>query len=93
MNTKEVLKKLELYVPIVDRVHGAAHPEFHDVHRLFKDLKNELHHEEPNRNNFLALFEELRQVTDRYRVPTDVCESYEAVYDMLSKLDDFYTAS
>ena len=33
-------KRLEQYVPVVDRVHGDNHPEFHDVKKLFvKALK------------------------------------------------------
>ena len=32
------LKILEQYVPIVARVHGGTHPEFHDVHRLFDQI-------------------------------------------------------
>lgn len=35
-------------------------------------------------------FKQLREITDNYTVPGDVCESYEAVYNMLSELDDAY---
>ena len=35
---KRCLEKLELYVPVVDRVHGDSHPEFHDVRRLFEKV-------------------------------------------------------
>ena len=28
------METLKMYVPIVARVHGKEHPEFHDVHRL-----------------------------------------------------------
>jgi regulator of cell morphogenesis and NO signaling len=37
-------------------------------------------------------FEKLREITDNYRVPGDVCESYEAVYNMLDELDNAYHA-
>ena len=33
---KRCLEKLELYVPVVDRVHGDSHPEFNDERRQFK---------------------------------------------------------
>ena len=36
---KRNLERLEMFVPIVDRVHGEHHPEFHEVRRLF-DLIN-----------------------------------------------------
>jgi regulator of cell morphogenesis and NO signaling len=35
-------------------------------------------------------FEKLREITNNYTVPTDVCESYEAVYNMLAELDKAY---
>ena len=34
----------------------------------------------------------LREITDNYTVPGDVCESYEAVYNMLAELDKAYEA-
>ena len=33
-------------------------------------------------------FKQLREITDNYTVPSDVCETYEAVYNMLSELDE-----
>ena len=36
---KEInLKILEQYVPIVARVHGESHPEFHEVHKVFDKI-------------------------------------------------------
>jgi regulator of cell morphogenesis and NO signaling len=37
-------------------------------------------------------FSRLREITDNYKVPGDVCESYEAVYNMLAELDNAYHA-
>ena len=37
-------------------------------------------------------FAKLREVTDNYTVPGGVCESYEAVYNMLAELDKAYQA-
>ena len=86
------LKTLEQYVPVVDRVHGGNHPEFHEVRSVFNVLVKktldagtqvpELHEE----------FTKLRAITSDYAVPDDVCESYEAVYQMLEKLDNAYKA-
>ncbi len=39
---KEYLNILKQYVPIVDRVHGANHPEFHEVRRIFENLHIEM---------------------------------------------------
>jgi iron-sulfur cluster repair protein YtfE (RIC family) len=80
---KEYLGTLKTYVPIVDRVHGALHPEFHDVKRVFEDLSVKIE----AGMDVAPLFKELRVITDNYTVPTDVCESYEAVYMILKKLD------
>jgi len=85
------LKTLEQYVPIVARVHGPSHPEFYDVHRVFNEMKAKMDKaagiEKPELE---SVFEELRKITSDYTVPDDVCESYEAVYDMLAELDKAY---
>lgn len=83
------METLKMYVPIVARVHGKEHPEFHDVHKLFNELEKKMGAENPE---LAGEFEELRKVTDGYAVPGDVCESYEAVYNMLSELDSAYRA-
>ena len=81
------LETLKLYVPIVDRVHGKAHPEFNEVHRLFDEFM-----EKKDGGNLDEVFARLREVTSNYRVPEDTCESYEAVYMMLAELEDYYGA-
>ncbi len=87
---KSNLKKLELFVPVVARVHGVTHPEFHDVRKLFDEINvkiKEARLEKPDLDNE---FKQLRKITDNYTVPGDVCESYEAVYNMLAELDKAY---
>lgn len=89
-STKEHFKKLDLYVPVVDKVHGGTHPEFHDVRRLYEAINEKSDAagmEKPNLNNELTA---LREVTNNYSVPEDVCESYEAVYSMLAEIDAAY---
>lgn len=86
------LERLEQYVPVVARVHGGTHPEFHDVRKLFDELNAKIKKaglEKPELDNELK---KLREITDNYTVPDDVCESYEAVYTMLSELDEAYQA-
>lgn len=86
----ENIKKLDLYVPVVARVHGKEHPEFHEVKRIFDQMREKIEVEEREKIELKDEFEELRKITDDYRVPGDVCESYEAVYEMLSQLDESY---
>lgn len=84
---KEHLKTLRQFVPIVARVHGDHHPEFHDVHKVFNEMNRKMDEATPNLGEE---FKKLREITDNYKVPEDVCESYEAVYNMLEELDKAY---
>ena len=84
------LERLEQFVPIVARVHGGSHPEFHDVKRVFDEVNVKVKNRQNEKPNLDNEFKELRKITDNYTVPADVCESYEAVYDMLEELDKAY---
>lgn len=83
-------KTLEQYVPIVARVHGKSHPEFFKVQKTFNALAEKI--KKSKMPKLDQEFEKLREVTKGYTVPNDVCESYEAVYNMLSELDKAYYA-
>ncbi len=87
---KEHAKKLKLFVPVVDKVHGKQHPEFHDVRRVYDSLVEKIEASQAGELDLKAEFESLRKITDNYRVPEGTCESYEAVYEMLSELDRAY---
>ncbi|HHT43498.1 MAG TPA: iron-sulfur cluster repair di-iron protein, ric [Firmicutes bacterium] len=84
------LKTLDIYVPVVDRVHGEHHPEFHEVRRLYEAIKAKIIAAGSEKPELDSEFAQLRQVTGGYTVPGDVCESYEAVYNMLAELDEAY---
>ena len=84
------LGRLEQYVPIVAKVHGGSHPEFHDVRKLFDEINEKVRKAELEKPNLDNEFKQLRQITDNYTVPGDVCESYEAVYNMLEEIDKAY---
>lgn len=81
------LDRLAMFVPIVDKVHGKHHPEFHDVRRVFETMKDKIEKEDFILDNE---FKELKTITNNYEVPNDVCESYEAVYHMLENLNNAY---
>ncbi len=85
-------KKLKLFVPVVDRVHGANHPEFHDVRRLFDEINRKVKEAGAEKPDLDNEFKQLREITGNYTVPGDVCESYEAVYHMLAEVDEAYRA-
>ena len=83
---------MEQYVPIVARVHGKHHPEFHEVRQIFDTINTKVKEAGSERPELNVEFEKLCKVTDNYTVPSDVCESYEAVYKMLSEIDKAYHA-
>jgi iron-sulfur cluster repair protein YtfE (RIC family) len=84
------IKTLELYVPVVERVHGREHPEFYDVRKLFDKINEKIKNSKLETLELKDEFKELRKITDNYTIPIGTCESYEAVYNMLSELDKAY---
>ena len=86
------LPTLNQYVPVVARVHGGTHPEFHKVRELFDAIDGKISKSSANNPDLNEDFAKLREITDNYKIPDDVCESYEAVYNMLGELDNAYNA-
>ena len=84
------LERLEQYVPVVAKVHGGSHPEFHDVKKVFDEVSVKIKNAVSEKPDLEKEFKELREITNNYTVPNDVCESYEAVYNMLGELDKAY---
>lgn len=87
---KKNYDKLEQFVPIVARVHGKTHPEFYDVEKIFNEIKEKIKNGKREGLELDDEFKRLREITDNYTVPKDVCETYEAVYNMLAELDKTY---
>lgn len=87
---KNLLPRLEQYVPIVERVHGDHHPEFHEVRKLFDVINKKIKEAGSEKPELKVEFAKLREITENYTVPGDVCESYEAVYKMLAEVDEAY---
>ncbi|MDD2217191.1 MAG: iron-sulfur cluster repair di-iron protein, ric [Eubacteriales bacterium] len=85
-------KTLAQYVPIVARVHGGNHPEFHEVKKLFDSIAQKIKDAGENKPELSEEFAGLREITDNYKVPGDVCESYEAVYNILAEVDKAYNS-
>ena len=84
---------LEQYGLTVARIHGKILPECHDVHQLFNALREKTLTADTKTPDLNEEFIKLRAVSNNYTVPDDVCESYEAVYQMLAKVDQAYQAS
>lgn len=88
--TKNQFSTLKQYVPVVAKVHGNTHPEFHEVRKLFDAIKQKTEEAGSNKPELHEEFTKLREITGNYRVPDDVCESYEAVYSLLAEMDAAY---
>ena len=89
---KKTFQTLKQYVPIVARVHGDHHPEFHEVRKVADTIMEKTKEAGTNKPTLNEEFAKLRELTDNYTVPADVCESYEAVYRMLAEIDKAYHA-
>ncbi len=89
---KRNFEKLQLFVPIVARVHGENHPEFHDVHKLFDEISAKIKNAAPEKPDLDSELKQLREITNNFTVPDGVCESCEAVYNMLAEIDKAYQA-
>ncbi len=87
---QDTLPALIQYVPVVDRVHGDHHPEFHDVRGLFDSIHQKTKAAYPAKPDLIEEFAQLREVTNNYTIPNDVCETFEAVYEMLKRLNSSY---
>lgn len=81
---------LNQYIPIVTRVHGGHHPEMHQVQEHFIKMFEKVNEAGQDIPDIKEELEQLRLITDNYKIPGDVCESYEAVYRLLSEIDQAY---
>lgn len=89
---EKLIPTLDRFVPIVAKVHGKHHPEFHEVRKIYDAINEKTKAAGIEKVDLNDEFSKLREITDNYTVPGDVCESYEAVYNMLSELDEAYKA-
>lgn len=88
--TKQHFKTLQQYIPIVDKVHGNNHPEFHTVRLIFQQMLKKVESENTADLNIKEEIQALQQITNNYTIPTDVCESFAAVYKLLNEVDKAY---
>lgn len=85
-------EKLDLYTAAITRAHGKNHPEAFEVRDLFNAVKEKTEEAGSLQPDLEAEFTQLRVITDNYTIPGDVCETYAAVYNMLSETDQAYHA-
>lgn len=85
----ENAEKMELYTVTIPKVHGKSHPEAFKVREIYSDILSRTQLADSD-HNYDREFEELREITNDYTVPSDVCETYEAVYKNLEEADEIY---
>lgn len=74
------------------RGHGKNHLEAFELQKLFSILNEKIQTARPTNPNLGEECTQFRETTNNYAIPSDVCETYAAVYDMLSETDHAYQA-
>lgn len=71
--------------PVIERVHGAHHPELTRVRELTHRLS-----QTSDTAETAALLRELRAVTNNFAIPHDACEAFTATYTSLKAADEAF---
>ena len=89
---KSDFEKLDLYTTAITSAHGKNHPEAFEVRKLFEKINEKVKDAGKNKPDLDAEFVQLREITDNYTIPEDVCEAYAGTFEMLSEADMDYQA-
>ena len=81
---KENDEQLALYTKAITKAHGADHPEVFKVHEIYQQMEAKA---AKNDWNFEGKFQQLRELTNNYMIPSDACGAMTTVYQKLEKLD------
>jgi regulator of cell morphogenesis and NO signaling len=81
---------LDLYTTAITRAHGKNHPEAFKVRELFEVMNEKVEKAGTGKPNLDEEFTKLRNITNNYTIPENVCETYAGVYNMLSEADKSY---
>ena len=82
--------QLELFTTAITRAHGKNHPEAFDVREIYTTIDEKVNASGSEKLELTEYFEQLRNVTNHYTIPDDVCETYAATYNMLAEADRVY---
>lgn len=74
--------------PILERVHGTNHPELSRVRELTEQLA-----EATSADMITGIFDQMRDATINYAVPSDGCEAYVSTYEALAAADSAHSQS
>ncbi len=80
--TDQDLARAVQFAPLIERVHGANHPELSRVREIALALQ-----QSGNDTRTSDLFKDLRTLTQNYALPDDACEAFAATYRALERAD------
>ncbi len=90
--SNKYFEKLDMFSMAITRAHGKSHPETFEVRELYEKITKKIKQDPSDSLNLDEEFKQLRKITDNYTIPDDVCETYEATYNMLLEIDEAYSA-
>ncbi|MFD1472071.1 iron-sulfur cluster repair di-iron protein, ric [Companilactobacillus mishanensis] len=76
--------KLDTFTRAITAAHGKNHPEVFEVRKEYLNLKEAVAAGANLDNNFA----QMRETTQNYAIPDDVCPTFEATYHMLANADE-----
>lgn len=79
--------KLELFTSALTRAHVDAHPEVLKVRALYLQMQEKVQNQDASLG---PEFASLQTVTSNYKVPGDVCKTYEQTYKLLETANELY---
>jgi len=89
---KNNFETLDLYTTAITRAHGKSHPEAFDVREIFEAIQEKVESVGESKPDLCEEFAQLQKVTDYYKIPNNVCPTYESTYEMLKELNQAYDA-
>lgn len=84
---KDHQEKMNLFTKAILRAHGQHHPEVEEVREIYQVLQIKSMREDSDLD---SEFNRLRCITHGYRIPEDVCPTFEAVYKFLEEAEEMY---
>ncbi|WP_283608371.1 hypothetical protein [Faecalispora anaeroviscerum] len=90
-SVQKSFKTLNMFLPRVQKIHGAKHPELMKVEQITDELQAVLE-DGMDTGRTTALLEKLRNLTRNYAIPSDACPAYKNAYKALSQIDAILSA-
>lgn len=90
-SVQESFKTLNMFLPRVQKIHRAEHPELMEVEQVTDELQAVLE-DGMDTGRTTVLLERLRSLTKNYAIPSNACPAYKNAYKALSQIDAILSA-